>query len=356
MVLLGIQPSLFAAEPLPYPPSGPSSRVVIVQDENATDAFKPRPEIVRAMLNQALTNLTGSTGPAEAWRALVSTQDVVGIKVFSAPGPNSGTRASVVSPIIEGLLAAGVPADHIIIWDRQITDLRLAGFSDLAKRYKVRLAGAVQEGFDPSVYYDTPLLGNLVWGDLEFGKQDQIVGRKSFVTKLLTRKVTKIINVNPLLNHNLAGVCGNLYSLAMSCIDNVVRFDSDPGRLASAVPEVYALTNLSDHVALNIVDALICQYEGGEKGLLHYSTALNQIRISRDPVALDVLSLKELDRQRLGARAPDVKPNFELYANASLLELGQSNFDRIKVDLIRAHAATGRTDEGQNARTLESPR
>ena len=33
----------------------------------------------------------------------------------------------------------------------------------------------------------------------------------------------------------------------MSCIDNVVRFDSDPGRLASAVPEVYALTNLSDH-------------------------------------------------------------------------------------------------------------
>jgi hypothetical protein len=178
-----------------------------------------------------------------------------------------------------------------------------------------------------------------------------VVGRKSFVSKLLTRKVTKIINVNPLLNHNLAGVCGNLYSLAISGIDNALRFESDPGRLATAVPEIYALTNLSDHVVLNIVDALICQYEGGEKALLHYSTALNQIRISHDPVALDVLSLKELDRQRLGARAPDVKPNLELYNNASLLELGQSNLERIKVDLLNPATPTGR-DQAQNGQGL----
>ncbi|HMC10324.1 MAG TPA: hypothetical protein VKH44_03505, partial [Pirellulaceae bacterium] len=183
--------SLSAGEPLPYSaPTASSSRVIIVQDANATEAFKPRPEVVRTMLNRALTNLTGSGTAPSAWRTLVTTQDIIGIKVFSSPGPNSGTRGAVVVPIIEGLLAAGVPADHIIIWDRQITELRLAGFSELARRYKVQLAGAVQEGFDPNVYYDTPLLGNLVWGDLEFGKQDQVVGRKSFVTKLLTRKVT----------------------------------------------------------------------------------------------------------------------------------------------------------------------
>jgi hypothetical protein len=334
-----LRATLHGGEPLPYAPQPPVSRVVIAQDRAATEAFKPRPEVVRAMVNQALTNLIGSSSPAQAWRALVSTQDIVGIKVFSSPGPNSGTRAAVVAAIVEGLLQAGLPSDHIIIWDRQITDLRLAGFSDLARRYKVHLSGAVQEGFDANVFYDTAVIGNLVWGDLEFGREGAGLGRKSFVTRLLTRKVTKIINVNPLLNHNLAGVCGNLYSLAMSSIDNVVRFESDPGRLATAVPEIYALTNLSEHVVLNVVDALICQYEGGEKALLHYSAALNQIRMSRDPVALDVLSLKELDRQRLSASAPDVKPNFELYSNASLLELGQSNFDRIKVDLVGAASA-----------------
>jgi len=54
-----------------------------------------------------------------------------------------------------------------------------------------------------------------------------------------------------------------------------------------AVPEIYALPVLSDRVALNIVDALICQYQGEERSLLHYTAALNQLRFSRDPVALE---------------------------------------------------------------------
>jgi hypothetical protein len=40
-------------------------------------------------------------------------------------------------------------------------------------------------------------------------------------------------------------------------VDNVLRFESDPDRLATAVPEIYGLTNLSDHVVMNITDALI---------------------------------------------------------------------------------------------------
>jgi hypothetical protein len=337
--------------PLPYPQTQPTARVVIVRDPTATHAFKPRPEIVRGMVNRAVTRLAGTNSEREAWRGLVSSQDVVGIKVFSSPGANSGTRACVVAPIIEGLLAAGIPSDHIIIWDRQLTDLRLAGFSDLARQYKVRLAGADQEGFDEHVFYDTALLGNLMWGDSEFGKKGAGIGRKSFVTRLLTRKVTKIINVTPLLNHNFAGVCGNLYGLAIGSVDNTVRFESDSDRLARAVPETYALTNLSERVVLNVVDALICQYEGGERGLLHYSTALNEIRVSRDPVALDMLSLTELDAQRKAADAPEVKPNYELYQNASLLELGVSDLKQIQLDIVTNAPATNHVSEGLNPAT-----
>ena len=93
------------------------------------------------------------------------------------------------------------------------------------------------------------------------------------------------------------------------------------------------MTNLSDHVVLNVVDALICQYEGGERGLLHYSAALNQVRMSRDPVALDVLSIKELERQRRASQAPEVKPNLELYNVAALLQLGENDPNRIKIDV-----------------------
>ena len=38
------------------------------------------------MVNCGITNFTGKATVAEAWRSLVSTQDVVGIKVFSAAG------------------------------------------------------------------------------------------------------------------------------------------------------------------------------------------------------------------------------------------------------------------------------
>jgi hypothetical protein len=325
-----------AADPFSTANRAATARVVVTQDPDATDAFRPRLEKARVMVNRAITNLTQKPTVPEAWRSLVSTQDTVGIKVLSAPGPNSGTRPAVVAAVVEGLLAAGLPPKHIIVWDRQLTDLRLAGFAELARHYGIRLAGSAQTGWDERTFYnpDSPILGNLVWGDLEFGKKGEGVGRKSFVSKLVSRDMTKIINVTPLLNHNDVGVSGNLYSLAMGSVDNLIRFEASPETLATAIPEIYSLPALSDHVVLNITDALICQYEGGERGLLHYSATLNQLRFSRDPVALDVLSIQELDRQRQAAHAPTVKPNLKVYSNAALLQLGVDDLRRIQVDTV----------------------
>ena len=314
----------------------PRANVVSIHDAGATDAFRPRPEKVRVMVDRAITKLTAKSTVPEAWCSLVSTQDVVGIKVYSAPGPNSGTRPAVVAAVVEGLLAAGLPPKQIIVWDRQLVDLRLSGFFELSDRYGIRMAGSAQVGWDEAVCYnpDSPILGNLIWGDLEFGKKGDGVGRKSFVSKLVSRELTKIINVTPLLNHNEAGVSGNLYSLATGSVDNLIRFDSSPGTLATAIPEIYSLAALSDHVVLNITDALICQYEGGERGLLHYSATLNELRFSRDPVALDVLSIQELIRQRQLLQAPSIKPNLKLYSNAALLQLGVDDLRRIQVDTL----------------------
>ena len=120
----------------------------------------------------------------------------------------------------------------------------------------------------------------------------------------------------------------------MGSVDNTLRFETDARRLTEAVPEIFALTNLADRVALNVVDALICQYEGSETQLLQYSTTLNQLWFSMDPVALDVLAMRELDRQRGTARVSSAKINQELYENASLLELGVS--DPSHIDVIKA--------------------
>jgi hypothetical protein len=53
--------------------------------------------------------------------------------------------------------------------------------------------------------------------------------------------------------------------------------------------------------------------------------------LSRDPVALDVLSIQELERQRQSAKAPAVKTNLTLYSNAALLMLGVDELKRIRI-------------------------
>lgn len=326
----------FGADSIPTaPPSALRARVVTVQDRQATEAFRPIPTRIDAMVERGLKGITGKPTSREAWLSLLSTQDIVGIKVYSAPGQNSGTRPPVAATLAKSLIAAGLAPRQIIVWDKSEADLREAGFFELADELGIRVAGSAAAGYDPLEFYDTPLLGNLTWGDLEFGKTGEGIGRKSFVSKLVTRELTKIINLTPLLNHNLAGVSGNLYGLAVGSVDNTFRFENDPTRLAKCVPEIYAMASVGDKVVLSITDGLICQYEGGQRGLLHYSTVLNQIRFSRDPVALDMLSVKELDRQRRTTRSPYLKPNFELYVNAALLELGVSDVTKIQVETLK---------------------
>jgi uncharacterized protein (DUF362 family) len=316
----------------------PRARVVVVHDPEATAAFEPRLDRIRLMVERGLTNLTGRPSLAAAWLSLVSTQDAVGIKVIAAPGPNSGTRPAVVSAIVEGLLQAGLPAGRITIWDKHRAELREAGYFDLAARYGIRVEGAVARGYDEKVFYDTPLMGSLVWGDLEFGRGGEGVGRKSFVSKLVSQDFTKIINVTPLLNHNSAGVSGNLYSLTVGSVDNTLRFEADPKRLAEAVPEIYAMSEVGDRVVLNVVDALICQYQGEQRSLLHYSATLNELRFSKDPVALDVLSLLDLDQQRQSFKTNSASRFMEIYQNASLLELGVSEPKDIGVERLTSPA------------------
>jgi hypothetical protein len=341
VLLLVLQTSLVRSTAMFAPPTQDAAlthrealkraRVVVVEEVEATVAFSPHPEKIAAMIHRGLTQLTGEAALADAWRSLISTQDLVGIKVFSAPGATSGTRPSVVEAVVSGLLGAGVPPKQIVVWDRHLSDLRLAGFFELAERYGVRVAGSAEAGYDEKAFYETALLGQLVWGDLEFGKKGEGVGRKSYVSKLVTEQMTRIINLAPLLNHNLAGVSGNLWGLAMGSVDNTLRFENDADRLATAVPEIIALPMLGDRVVLNIMDALICQYQGQELGRLHYSIPLNQLWFSTDPVALDVLALQELDRQRQSAKVLAPPNNLELYQNATLLEIGVSDLRRIDV-------------------------
>ncbi|MGB9601268.1 MAG: hypothetical protein ACPMAG_00590, partial [Limisphaerales bacterium] len=129
-------------------------------------------------------------------------------------------------------------------------------------------------------------------------------------------------------------VSGHLYSISLGSVDNTSRFESNNERLNEAVPEIFAMPAIYDRAALFITDALICQYEGTDRAMLHYSTVLGQLRLSRDPVALDTLSLEELQYQRVAGGFKPIKADLDLVNNAQLLELGIADTKKMNIKVI----------------------
>jgi hypothetical protein len=342
-LLLGSLEGVTAAEGAPDvadpKPAGntnrPRAEVFVVQDPAATAAFVPNAAVVRRLVERGITALAGKADITNAWRALIRTNDVVGFKVTSAAGEVGGTRPSVVKGLVETLLAAGHPPRQIVIWDKRTVDLRQAGWQTLASSLGVRCQSSEDAGWDPNPdrAYEKPVIGRLVAGDLEFDRrQDLNAGRRSYVTRLLTQELTVVIPVTPVLAHNLAGVNGQLVGLALGSIDNSLRFQNNPALLAEAVPEICALDDLLPRVVFGVSDALICQYRGEESLRLYDTVILNELRFSRDPLALDALALDDIVRaHKASPYAVGKLYETDLYVNAELLELGVSDLKRIDV-------------------------
>jgi Domain of unknown function (DUF362) len=325
------------ADSFSLPATNSISRVVMVHDANALFDYQPDEDVVQNMVDRGITSLAATSDVSAAWLSIVSTNDIVGIKVFSTSGEICGARPAVAAAVVHGLLNAGVPADHIIIWDKNRDDLRAAGYFALGKQLGVRVASGTTVGYDPTNFYlpDSPVIGILHYGDMEFGMKGRDIGKKSYVTKLVSHEITKIISIAPLMNNNDLGVYGQLYNVAMGSVDNTFRFEEDADRLATAVPEIYAMQSVGDKVVLNITDALLGQYEGGPNGLLQYSDVLNQLWFSRDPVALDTLAANKLKAERVAHSAAEFDFHTDLYTNAALLELGFNDPAKINVENIK---------------------
>lgn len=311
-----------------------SGRVVLVHHPQATRLYAPRPEAVRQMVEAGISTLWRSEDSASAWRSRIGPQEVVGFRIHSEPGTACGTRPAVVEALVRSLLSSGHPPSGIVVWDRALPSLRLAGYLEWEESLGIRVAAARESGYDPQSWYESSLLGTLTWGDSEFGRSGEGIGRRSYVARLLTERIDHIVNVSPLLNHNLGGVSGNLVGLALASVDNTLRFRQDGDSLAVAVPEIIALPEIGDRILLNVTDALLAQFRGQDRIRLQDTEVLNQLRFSTDPLALDVLSLLDLGRIREERGIEPAAPFLDLYGNAGLLQLGTLDLQEIRTERL----------------------
>lgn len=329
IILLSILLAPFPAISEEETPQPSVSKVFSVYSEEASAAFKINQDAVRKMMEAGLKALFEKATSKEALLSVISTNDVIGIKVFSLANGISGTRTETVKALAECLLEAGVPKENIIVWDRKKENLILSGYKKMCGEVGIKMTTPLEEGWDLETYYESFFPASLTVGDVEFGKSGNDIGRKSYVSKLVSKKCTKFILVSPSMHHNTLGATGNVYSLASGATDNFLRFENAGNRLVEAAPEIYAMEAVGDKVVFCITDALICQYRGEKNSFLHYAKELKELRFSKDPVALDWFLLKDMMLLRKQSIAEFATVGKLLCENSVLLELGNISDSRI---------------------------
>src|SRR4030095_1094277 len=321
-------------QPAPTP-----SIVYAVRNADSIKQYKTNPHIVREMVNRLVLAVTGQPDIAKAWGSLVSPSDRVGIKISAAGGELFTTHHDIVNAIVDGLAAAGHPRGSIIVWDRSLGGVKEAGYRPATDGYQLK-AIAPRGGSDPTSVLSAPLLGKLIWGDLEyfgdFGKMAPLsdsenTSNVSHFSKILSTEVDKVINVPVMSISETNGIAGCIYNMTIPNIDNWRRFAQGSRFGAESLAEIYANPLIAKKVVLNLMDGLIAQYAGGAQpqpnDAVHHAT----LYASKDPVALDAIALKRLEEWRKHGSLRPVGPVAAYIDVASQLGLGNSATNRIEV-------------------------
>lgn len=337
-------------EPTPVPVPA-RSFVYEAGSGNAIYDYRVNSITVHSLVDEVVKAATGESTVASAWASLVKPVDIVGIKVSANGAPLFSTHPEVVSAIVAGLNEAGVPSENIVVWDRDKELLQIAGYRGRGAGYRLMWTDG---NYDPQVFITAPIAGKLIFGDLQFiGKQpanfrselnadpkekDGVRGPaldglsdRSYVSRVLTRVVTKVINVPVLADNVYCGLSGSLFNMTVQNIDNWRRLVQPPNSGDPSIPEAYADPRISGKVVLHIMDGLVALYAGGPTGNTNYAVQHGTIYASRDPVALDAIAVRTLDQWRSRDKLDTISKSAKWFQTAFLYGLGNCDLNRIEL-------------------------
>jgi len=312
LALPGVARAAAPADPLPIPGTGPG-QVVKVHKPGIIGRWFPYAEAAKEMVDRAVTTLAGEDDLGRAWSKFVSRDDRVGIKINCLGGRFASTMKEVVDPIVEGVRAAGVPDENIMIFDQYGGSMRGARYEWQDKPGKLRVL-------------NNDALGYL--NDFHV-----VEGARSKLAKTLMW-TTAIINVPLLKDHDLAGVTCALKNMAFGCVEKPQIMHRD---IHVGMPHFYALEEIRGRVRLNIVDGTFCLYDGGPKQNAGTTVRHECVYATSDPVAADAIALEVIEAERAAHKMRSlaaVRRPATYLALAQELGLGVADRDRIELDTI----------------------
>jgi hypothetical protein len=340
-------PAAVPGMPGPFP-----GRVVTVKSDKSVDTTTntANDHVVREMMAQGMRALTGASTTAEAWRRFFTPADVVGIKVNCGGYPNCISAYEIVGESVRQLMALGVPSSQIYIYERYQNQMDECNYAAHVPE-GVRTVAAERanrntdnSGYDPETYLEANL----------FGEEDT----RSAMMRLVSQRLTKIINIPNMKDHGATGATGCLKNIAYGSFSNVARtHQRGKSHTYSVVGTLASIEPLRSRTVLQIMDGLRGVWHGGPFArTTKYLFYPKQLMFGTDPVAIDRLLLDIIDNERKAhgaisiwdrspsslhmddARARDADPNVNIIIRepghveyAASLGLGVYDLAKIKV-------------------------
>jgi Domain of unknown function (DUF362) len=345
--------SSYAPAATPGMPGLYPGRVVAIKSDACvnTSTGAANDEVVREMMARGMRSLTGAATTADGWRRFFQPSDVVGIKVNCGGYPLCVSAYEIVAETVRQLMGIGVPVSQIYLYERFQNQLDEVNYAPRVPE-GVKIVAAERanrnvdnSGYDPATYLEADL----------FGEEDT----RSNMMRLVSQRLTKIINIPNMKDHGATGVTGCLKNIAYGSFSNVARtHQRGRSHTYSVVGTLTAIEPLRSRTVLQIMDGLRGVWHGGPFArTTRYVFYPRQILFGTDPVAIDRLLLDIIDDKRRAegvisvwdrspaslkmddTRARDADPNVNIIIRepghveyASTLGLGVYDLAKIKVE------------------------
>lgn len=243
----------------------------------------PKSDDAKAMLERALTELTGKASLVEAVKLFVHPNDVVCVKVNGIAGKDMATNKELVLPFVDAMIQAGVKPEKITVLEQY------GGFLSATRV----TAQNLPKGVGTAVHQNAkdnpamaPMPERLVPG----------TGVRTRFVKPLT-DATAVINFALVKDHSICGYTGALKNMTHGCSINPHDF-----HVHHASPQIallYAQDVVKSRVRLNVADAFKVMAHGGPLWKQpQYVKAHEAVLASTDPVAIDAIGWEIVEKHR----------------------------------------------------------
>src|SRR5215475_13854175 len=330
--LLGTRPAWGAGPLAAQPPAGfvPFSvpgKIVKVTKSNVMQAngLWPTDTAAQSMLERAMAELTGKSDLGAAFARFVHKDDKVAIKPNGIAGQKGATMASnkeLVLAIVRGVLAAGVPASNITIYEQYPSFLAGTRVADrnrtMDKSFPAGITAFVHENKDAAM------------------PEISVMGIPTKFVRPFT-DATAVINVGLIKDHSICGYTGCMKNITHGSTINPHAFHEH--NASPQIASLYAQDVVKSRVRLHIVDGFKLIYDEGPLDTNKKRRVPHEaVYATTDPVAMDTIGWAVVEEWRKNNGLPTLKdagrePTY--IRVASDLGLGVADTNRISMREVK---------------------